>query len=427
MGSNTRWPLRLGYVGVLALATLTPPVFQLDWGQVGARLAHAFTFAYTPRDAVDAVRNTALFGGWGALWIITAAGSGLAVRPAVLSGLSLSLGLELVQLVMPDRTTSVLDVFTNTAGSLLGAWLIVALVRSTAARQGRKSYLGVPVHLFAAGYLVAASTDAVFAPLRLQYVPGVYGGPITRIQAVLADFEWSSLWAVPVEDVVLYLPLGVLAVAALVELGWPYVNAARLCVVVGAVWWSVVELVHGPLALPLELGAIVGHILALALGAWLAVRFMPRFTQAFRAPARPLLVALAYGMLLLLWAWRPFVIETDPAALLAQLAPSHWIPLQAQAPQVDVFGVADIVEGFAFYLPLGALLAVWPLRTRGWLAGCWSAIYLGAVAELGQVLIAGRYFDMTDLLVQFAGAAMGWSIARRAGFAAYGQMLQRVE
>jgi glycopeptide antibiotics resistance protein len=51
------------------------------------------------------------------------------------------------------------------------------------------------------------------------------------------------------------------------------------------------------------------------------------------------------------------------------------------------------------------------------------AIYLACATELGQILIATRTLDITDLLIQATGAAIGWLAVRRAGFRPYGVQL----
>jgi peptidoglycan/LPS O-acetylase OafA/YrhL len=74
--------------------------------------------------------------------------------------------------------------------------------------------------------------------------------------------------------------------------------------------------------------------------------------------------------------------------------------------------VADVVKPFFLFFPLGALLAVWPLRRRGALGYCLPAIYLAVITEIGQGFVEGRFFDGTDLLIQCAAAAIGWLVVR---------------
>lgn len=416
--------LRVAYVGLLILATLAPFQFRFDLQTALDRLSRAFHPAYSPADVVDAVRNVALFGGWGALWTITAPPARLRATlwPPLISGLALSLGLELTQALMPIRTSSILDVATNGLGSLAGALLIVGLVTVVRALRNQKSHVGIPAVLFATAYLMALVLEAVFAPFRLSPIAGVYGGPLFRLKGTLAQFEWRSLYELPLGDILLFLPMGALAVAALVELGWPHRSAARLTIVTGTGLWLATELLHGTLALPMQLGAIVIHAVSTAAGALLAARYLPELSRALRGRLRPRYLFFVYGAILLVWIWRPFRLA-DNLDTTAQFSLRRLIPLQGSAPRLDLYSVADIAEAFFLFLPVGCLLAVWPMRHRGSLSAYLPGVFLAVVGELGQPLIAGRYFDVTDILVEVAGMGMGWVVVRRAGFSPYGEML----
>ncbi len=51
-------------------------------------------------------------------------------------------------------------------------------------------------------------------------------------------------------------------------------------------------------------------------------------------------------------------------------------------------------------------------------------LYLAVATELGQTLVVARTLDVTDLMIQAAGAAIGWVAVRRAGFLPYGAQLR---
>jgi hypothetical protein len=68
---------------------------------------------------VDVVGNVALF----ALPSALACSLGWSFRRTVVSGCALSLGIELLQLVVPGRTTATADVLCNTLGAAVG-WLL---------------------------------------------------------------------------------------------------------------------------------------------------------------------------------------------------------------------------------------------------------------------------------------------------------------
>ncbi len=418
---------RLAYIGLLALATLVPFRADPDLAAVAERLLRAFQPVISARDAVDAARNVALFAGWGALWMATstAASARAAITQATLTGALLSLGIETLQLFSAARNASVLDLLTNSGGALLGSLTIALLTWAVRAARGRRSFVGMPAFLFAGAYGCAAFLEALLPLFRNEPLSGVYGGPLTRFSAVLDSFTVDSLFAIPLLDILLFMPLGALAVAALTELGWGYAVAARGTALAGLGLAVVAEIGHGFFGQTIELGAIITHAAAVAAGAWAARAHLPKLTRTLRGPSRPLALAFAYAVLLAVWAWRPLLPELDFAAIAEQFSITRWIPLASHAPRVDLFSVSDVTASFLLYLPAGALLAVWPLRRQGPLRGFLPAVQLAMLLELGQIFVAERFFDITDVLVATAGAAIGWTVVRRAGFRPYGEALSQ--
>jgi len=425
---NTRLTLavRMGYVGVIALATLTSLRLDPDISGALQRLPSALNTGLAPRDLVDAIRNIVLFAGWGALWVITAPKHRPALRLtlATLSGFLLSLGVETVQLFSPIRRASILDVTTNTAGSLIGALSVVTMVAVARHLKSRKSYVGVPAMLFAAAYFCAAFLEAAVLA-RPTPIPGLHGGPSARFWTSLGDIQFLSLSGLNVGDLILFVPLGAFLVAAMVEAGWTYSRAAWLTVVVGIVSTAVAELSRGALGLQMNLGAVLLHSSGVVIGAGTTFRWLPGLTQIIRGRRRPLALLATYAFVLTLWSWRPFLPETDIRTILDQLSVVRLIPLHAQGWRLDVYSVADIVAPFFLFLPVGGLLAVWPLRRDAWLAGLLPGLYLAMITELGQILIADRYFGGTDMIVQCAGVAIGWMVIRMAGYEPHGVMLRK--
>ena len=415
--------LRLAYVALLVLATLAPFEFRFESRFALDRLAAALAPAYSPAHLVDAVRNIALFGGWGALWAATSSARALpaTLLPALLTGLGLSVTVELVQLFLPHRNTSVLDVAMNGLGTVAGVLLILGLVAALRTRTRDKSHVGMPAGVFAGAYLMAMGLEAVFAPFRLRPLPGVHGGPLTRMSATLESFNAGDL-TLPLGDILLFAPLGWLAVMALIEAGWERRGALGAVIGLGAVFALLTEGMHGFLALPIQSGAALLHAAAIAAGAGLAWAWLPRWTRELRGRDRPLSLLLAYGLVLLVWALRPYVLA-DAAHIVSSFSLSRLVPLQGSAPRLDLYSVADIMESCLLFLPLGALLAVWPARIGGFVAGCWPGILVAVIGELLQPFLAARYFDVTDILVAVAGLGFGWTVMRHAGFPVHGTLL----
>lgn len=371
---------------------------------------------------MDAVRNVVLFAGWGLLWALTARPRPGRRRPillATLTGALLSVALEAAQVFVPTRTTSILDVLTNTAGSALGALVALGLVAGARLQRRRRSYLGVPASHLAGAYGLAAAFEAAF-PLMRSGRPGAYGGPVARLGWSLRHLDPGSLLHLPLFDALLFLPAGSLAVAALVESGAGYRRAAAWTAAGGAVLAVGGEAVHLVLAQPVVLGAVLVHAGAIWAGAWAAARYVPALTRRWRGRSRVLLLLAAYVAVLALWTWRPF----DVALPSGDLSWRRLLPMASLGARSDLYSVSDVTISFLLFVPVGSLLAAWPLRREGPASGLLPALALSLALEAGQVLVASRFVDVTDALVTFAGAAVAWAVMREAGFPVRGTLLE---
>ena len=419
---------RAAYILIVLVATLRGLHFDPSWHDVPYRFARALDLRFRLGDVIDGVRNLALFGGLGAVWAITAAWTPasddkwrVVVRATLLGG-ALGLLAETLQLFSPARESSIIDVCTNAIGALFGAALVIAVVVWADGLRTRRSFLGVPAVTFALTYGVAVCMET-FTPLtRLTLLQNLGGGPLTRIARAVSVVRWSSVTDIPLTDIVLFLPAGVFAVAALVETNVGYGTAATWTCIAGALLSLIIEIVHGVVERPIQIGAILSHTLAIGAGAILAATLLYDFAAKRSTATRARDLLIAYVVAIMVWSWRPFTLRLDGGAIHAQLSARHWTPLAELADQFDLVSVTEVVTQFVLYLPLGALLAVWPLRRRGWWRSVVPAVCLAIVMEAGQLFIAGRSLDITDVLIQVAGAAIGWAVMRRSGYTELGEL-----
>lgn len=412
---------RLLYVGVVLFATIAELRADPDPSRAGARLARALHPQLTARDVVDGVRNLLLFAGLGATWAATSAAGRWwrAALPATIAGCLLSVAVEGAQLLSPVRTSSVLDVATNTGGTLAGVLITAAVIGALAGRRGRRSYLGVPAAALGVPYALAALCEG-FAPLfRSAPVAGAWGGPGRRFAVALAASR-GAVVDPPLLDALLFAPAGALLVAALTEFGAGLGAAALASAAAGAGLSALVEVARGASGQAMTPAAVVVHALAWAAGAAAARWTLGPLTRRLRGRRRVGAWAGAYAALLLVWAWRPFRLDVRAATLAAELTPEHLVPLYALGGRGDLVSVADVATQFLLYFPLGALAAVWPLGRRGVARGVLPALALALVLEAGQLVVADRFVDVTDWLVQCAGALVGHALVRRAGFGPLG-------
>ena len=399
---------RLGYVAVVLFATLPGTGWSFDPRLVAARLARALHPSLTPTDVLDAIRNVLLFSGLGVVWIATTRTRRLwpPVWRATAAGALLSLLVEGTQLTSPVRFASALDVATNAAGAFLGALAAAVVVRATRWELERGTG-EVPLFLIAASHLGATVLEA-FSPWgRPDRVPGAWGGAGRRFGASLA---WTAehVAAPPsLSDVFLFVPAGAVVAAALVAYGASPHRAALRATGLAALAYALAELARGFGGGDMRPAVLATRVVAAAAGAVLvAVAAVRGATWRRRSVA----IACATAVLVC-WYWRPFGLRTGLAPV---LEPDHFVPLRALLAVFSLYSVADVAVDFLLFFPLGVWLAVRPMRTRGPLGGMLPALWLATVLEFGQLWVAERTFDVTDLLVEWAGVLVGWEVVRQA-------------
>ncbi len=417
---------RLAYAAMVLVATLSN--LHPDWSvaDAGPRLARALSFSPHMSDAIDAARNVLLFAGLGAVWVAT---SRLARPRATLVRITLisllfSSAVETLQLFSPVREASLIDVTTDTVGGLVGGLVALGAFNVADAGRNRRSFFGVPAMLFAVAYGLASLAEVFFPLFRQNLLPNLGGSVADRIGRAILAINPDSITQLAFSDLLIFAPAGAFMVLALVETGISAWLATTLVVVAAATLYPAAEVFHGVAGIPIVFGAMAMHFVAAALGAVAAAMSLPSFVGlATRARAR--ILAIAYPLVIVVWSWRPFRLDLSAASMAEQFTAAHLIPLRALASRADLFSVTDVLAQGLLFLPVGAVLAVWPLRRTGALSGLKPAIYVSIVLEIGKVPIAARFMDVTHILIQSAGAAIGFVLVHRVGYDVEGEILGR--
>ena len=409
---------RLAYVAIILVATLSNLHFDPSLADVPFRLHRALDMSPHLSDAIDAARNIVLFAGLGAVWIATSRLSKPVSTLLAVTVISMLLSscVETMQLFSPVRNSSLIDVTTNTLGGLFGGLAMLGALSVIHEVARKRSYIGIPAIMFAVTYGLATIMEAFIPLFRQDLLPQLGGSIPARIGRAIDAVQASSITQIPFTDLFIFLPAGVFATAALMESGISGAVAATMIVVVAVVIYPLVEVVHGVAALPIILGAAIMHVVAVSLGALVAALFVTPFTRHFPIRRRAGLVAIAYSLVIMVWSWRPFRLDLSLSSMSDQFTADHLVPLQALASRGDLFSVTDVIAQGVIFFPLGALLAVWPLARRGAFRGCLPAIYLAIILEVGKIPISDRFMDVTHILIQSAGAALGFLLLRRLKF-----------
>jgi len=409
---------RAAYIGLILIATLTALHLDSSFEDASSRLWRAVHPRLKARDVVDAVRNVALFAGLGVLWVSTAARASLRdVVRVTLFGATISFAVETVQLFSPTRTSSLIDVATNTFGALAGAMLMWVTIRLVKARPTRTRLLGVPFGAIAVPYLGAVLCE-VFTPLlRQEHVPDILG---SRLVVALSTIPPFSAERIPWLDAVLLFPAGAFLTAFILEeVDRRTISFAQLAsTLIGSALIAATELAHGVGGGLIRPEAVAVHIVAFVLGALAGPRLIGGFLRLGDARRRLGVLVSAYSLLLIAWTWRPFRPRLDTAWVSAQFGETHLVPLAALANQVSLFSVGHLGNIFLLFVPLGVILVARASRdVRAENSSMsWELAYglaLPWVLELGHLVLADRTFDVTNSIVEMAGMCIGWSLTVR--------------
>ncbi len=408
--------LRGAYLVCIAIATLLHPGFDASLPHMLERLQRAIQPDLRIKDVVDAARNVALFLGWGAIYALTARAPTTRrdVAMATLFGLLASVTVESAQLFAAFRHASVLDVWTNTVGSLCGALMLAAVEHRAIGSMRRGTLIGVPGWL-PAGALLLTAVGLTFAPSTRRTLTVAFdASPMGRLEHVLllpvSELSWPSL----VVDAFAWLAVG-LAMAMTVSDRTGRLRSRQLLA------WLVIA--PGSLALT-HLGRMLSGLqresvapavqgAALLVGLVVGLALVPvwrrRVTaRSSRAAQLGLLVA-AVGAVI---AWTPAGWAADAAGGAA----FHWqqlVPMFSLSTTSGMSSVFLVLQRAGLGAAIGACLAA-RKRVGAPVPGLWSAVAYATLLEVGQFLVPGRYPDITDVLITVAAAGLVLGLVERA-------------
>ncbi|MDI9612026.1 MAG: VanZ family protein [Acidobacteriota bacterium] len=321
--------------------------------------------------------------------------------PTLATGFGLSLLVETLQLLTSNRVSSVNDLVFNTLGTLAGFLLYLRLapawsrlihhpvMRDFARVPGALPLLLMMIYSWVYAlepFNFTLDVGAVWWNVRMFF------GQLAHPRLVLRDeFILASQFAL----------VGFLAAGLLHRLGARAAYPLSLLLVV--LWATVTEMsqliVASRVASALTLAfSWIGAGIGVAARGWYALS--PRPGRFFAGYALFVLGAFAVDSL------SPFVLRES------YLRPAL-LPFRLYQSAYFVSALSNVFHALLVFMPLGYLASRIRLnRARGLLF--WTVLLIASVAiELGQGFIAGRYPDVTDCFLPFAGAVIGWWLAGR--------------
>jgi VanZ family protein len=347
----------------------------------------------------------------------------IGVVALVAMSIALSLAIELLQVFVPGRTPSLVDVAAQTAGMLagVGTWLVVSqrvLDRAERRGAGRQDALRVALLLFTAGRALA-----MLLPLDVTLDLGLLAGKFRSGFIVLnpmrsAALSWETLPA-RVADLALSIPIGVLACLGGMSPGRR--RHAGLALLMGWVFVGLLELAQVfVMSRTADVGEWLVNAAGVAAGVWLTGRLVAgRPGESLASTSWVPIGGLAASLgLYVLYNWSPFDFQFSGELIRQRVPLIFGVPFHGYYQNPEIKAIDDVLVKMAMGVPLGMflgwLVSVNPgvLRRAAVAIACVLTAIFFVVIEAGQILLPSRYPDNTDIVLGLAGALLGSWVVR---------------
>ncbi len=352
----------------------------------------------------DFVSNIWLFTPFGCLgmWALRRPRSRIA-RAILLTIMScaLSSGVEMLQLFTTDRTSSISDIFANTAGGAIGA-IGGIMLRST---------FGTLLNAGASSGLIQNPAFYPFVVALILVCAGAWepfnatldvGSVLPKVRSFLHDpiqfgalsDEAVSLMQHLLFSATLFIWLKEMRVRA----------AATVASIVGVI--AAVTLEGSQIIIEARMPGLWDAAVG-ATGALVGVPIGVAYSRRSYSPAWPLALIAATFVAAAMQQLSPFVVVGDPR-------PFQWMPFLNYYEFTTSQTVSHSAELLLTYMPLGfgLALATWGSNMR-WVFPLGAAFAIAAPVEYLQRFIGGRFPDVTDIAMSVAGAWIGaWTATK---------------
>ncbi|MFZ1545724.1 MAG: VanZ family protein [Candidatus Nitrotoga sp.] len=422
--------LAVAYTLFAIYGSLVPLNFQHhSWQEASEAFSHIRYLNLKIGNRADWVANILLFIPlaffWsGALW--PARGWVFRVLVALwvlIACFGLSVAIEFVQLYFPPRTVSLNDILAEGLGAVVGviAWCIFGRrlsewlagwrsARGSPALSGRLLYLYVFV-LFTYNLL---PLDLTLSPVEIFHK--WHEGRVVLIPFSFVFANPAEAWYGLLTDALIWMP-----VAFLWRLSPPTVRLTPLFAVIWiATFLEFLQLfVYSRVS---DTTDIITAAIGAGMGTWLSRHWAGQAQQAMQGGIASRSQAWLWLGFALVWIgllaaifWYPFDFHTGRAFIMERLQSLNRVPFETYYYGTEYRAVTEVLHKVGFFIPLGLLLAlgVAQIRHYSWrqIAGWAALIAIGLVAfgiELGQLLLPGKFADITDWALETLGGLMGY-------------------
>jgi VanZ family protein len=336
--------------------------------------------------------------------------------------LALSLAIESLQVFVPGRTPSIVDVAAQTAGAGLGVamWFMLGgeterwLARSGG---GRSSSL----QRVLAAYVVLR-TLALLLPLdvtvSLSSLAEKYRAGRIRIAPFQEPVNVGLIQNFTI-DAILAGPLGAFAVLA-----WSGPRRRRTVPAALALSILYISLIEASQVFIISGVAdttdVISGCVGAAIGVLAGAQLVPLTGDGRQTRQRYVRALIAGGVVLayITYNWSPFDFVLSAEFARRRLETMLWLPFYAYYENPEFTAAVNFVSKMCIAAPVGIAAAMelsrepqGPFRRWQWLLCGIGALVLFTLVEIGQLFLPERYPDITDILTSmlaFAVAAWAW-------------------
>ena len=336
--------------------------------------------------------------------------------------LVLSVVIESLQVFVPGRTPSIVDVAAQTAGVGLGLAMWAVLGSETERWLVRASRGGgvSNIQSLLAGY-VGLRTIFLLLPLDVTVSLSTLAEKYRAGRIRLAPFQDPANVGLIQDftiDLILAAPIGVLALLA-----WSGRHARRSAPAALALSVLYVGMLEAAQVFIVSRVAdttdLISGCLGAALGVFVAARFVPLTGANPPASGVYARVLIAVGVVVayVAYNWSPFDFVLSGEFVRQRLEAVTWVPFYSYYENPELKAAVDLVRKMCIAAPVGIAAAIGLAQKAGpflrlqWFLCSIGALVFFAVVEVGQLLLPERYPDVTDIvisMVAFAAAAWVW-------------------
>jgi VanZ family protein len=337
-----------------------------------------------------------------------------------LISLLVSIGIEALQAFVPGRTPALIDVVAQAVGTaagmtlwpVLGSTLFIWLERLRGGRADA-AFRALGVYTVVLGIYLVLPLDVTvdLGALAERYRTG----RIVLNPSGSPSLAWEHLPAM-IADFVMACPVGVLAALTFQRHVHRPLYAAVASVIVFFGAGEAVQVFILSRTADVVDGLV--NVLGATTGAMLANRIVAALHDDARARQTFLTATLAVTAgLYVVYNWSPFDFTWPQATIAERFARLASIPFASYYENPEFKALSDVTVKLAMSMPLGLLvqLIVRP-ETRGLvvrLLVLTAAVLFFSAVEAGQVLLASRFPDISDVILAVAGLLMAMAAVRR--------------